>query len=60
MEAEIRICIVVFIVCAVVGSVNLLVSLPECAAQLKRIAAALEKANDLYMKQNGINRFKDS
>lgn len=50
----------VFIVCAVVGSVNLLVSLPECAAQLKRIAAALEKANDLYMKQNGINRFKDS
>lgn len=34
--------------------------LATCAAQLKRIAAALEKANDLYMKQNGINRFKDS
>lgn len=32
----------------------------DSAAQLKRIAAALEKANDLYMKQNGINRFKDS
>jgi hypothetical protein len=39
---------------------NFLLALPVCATELKRIAAALEKANDLYMKQNGINRFKDS
>lgn len=39
--------------------IGFLMALPVCACELKRIADALEKANELYMKQNGINRFRD-
>jgi hypothetical protein len=43
---------------AIFAGAHLVIHLGECAKQLKRIADAAEKRNDLYCKKEGINRFK--